>query len=158
MPSKSLPSSPSLDHLKYQAKDLLAALKARNPEALSRIRELHPKFANRKQEAVITTFSLADAQLVVAREYGFETWPKLKRHIESLTRPTSQRPSLNHYERIAEDLLEAYRTGETRAMQSVWTHFGHRRTWEVMRRYVLLDLGKASDEIDISLADAQLLV
>jgi hypothetical protein len=29
-------------------------------------------------------FSLSDAQLVLAREYGFESWPKLKQHVESL--------------------------------------------------------------------------
>jgi hypothetical protein len=155
MPIKSLPSSPSLDHLKHQAKDLLAAVNARDPEALSRIREFHPTFANREEDA---GFSLADAQLVIAREYGFESWPKLKRHILS----TSERPTLERYAKIAEDLLKAYRTGDSDAMQTVWTHFGHRRTWEVMRRYVLLDLGKGSNsekpETDISLADAELLV
>ncbi|HZO85698.1 MAG TPA: hypothetical protein VFC26_10805 [Verrucomicrobiae bacterium] len=155
MPIKPLPSSPSLDHLKYQAKDLLAATKAKNPEALSRIHEFHLRFTKREEDA---RFSLADAQLVIAREYGFESWPKLKRHVLS----TSGRPTLERYAKIAEDLLKAYRTGESDAMRTVWTHFGHRRTWEVMRRYVLLDLGKGSNsekpETDISLAEAQLLV
>src|SRR5262249_6829444 len=31
--------------------------------------------------------SLADAQFVVAREYGFESWPKLKRHVVTTQRP-----------------------------------------------------------------------
>ena len=30
-------------------------------------------------------FSLRDAQLVIAREYGFESWPKLKRYVETLS-------------------------------------------------------------------------
>src|SRR5437762_12612191 len=87
MPSKSLPFSPSLDHLNYQAKDLLDAHRARNPEAFARIRLLHPKFAAKSEHAVkAARFSLSDAQLVVAREYGFESWPRLKQHVESLVR------------------------------------------------------------------------
>ena len=83
MPVKSLPSSPSLDHLKYQARDLLNALKQGNPEAVARMREFHPKFA-RLSDAEIRALklSLADAQLVIAREYGFPGWPKLKHHVE----------------------------------------------------------------------------
>jgi hypothetical protein len=33
--------------------------------------------------------SLADAQLIVAREYGFDSWPKLKHHIEASTQAGS---------------------------------------------------------------------
>ncbi|HVY70186.1 MAG TPA: hypothetical protein VHH73_09680, partial [Verrucomicrobiae bacterium] len=83
MPVKSLPSSPSLDHLKYQAKDLLASFHAGNPEALARVREFHPKHAGQGQPP--PKFALGDAQWVIAREYGFESWPKLKLHLESLT-------------------------------------------------------------------------
>lgn len=83
MPSKSLPSSPSLDHLKYQAKDLLKGWKAGKPESLARIREFHPKFADKSEyEARQTRFLLSDAQLVVAREYGFTSWSKLKAHVK----------------------------------------------------------------------------
>src|SRR2546430_13327163 len=84
MPSKSLPSSPSLDHLKYQAKDLLNAHKAGSPGALARIREFHPKLAHKVgHEVQAARFSLSDAQLVIAREYGFESWPTLKQHVIS---------------------------------------------------------------------------
>src|SRR5438876_8389288 len=87
MPSKSLPSRPSLDHLKYQAKDLLNGHRARKLEAFSRIRQSHPKFAGRgDHEIQVARLSLSDAQLVVAREYGFQSWAKLKRHVESLNR------------------------------------------------------------------------
>ena len=69
------------------------------------------------------------------------------------------RPTLGHYEKIAEDLLKAYRTGDSRASQSVWDHFGHKRTLEATRRYVRVDLGKRENEdVDISLEDARLLV
>jgi hypothetical protein len=76
-----LPSSPSLEHLKYQARDLLNA--HGNTEAVARVREFHPKFARKSDDEIrVSKFSLADAQLVIAREYGFESWPKLKHHVE----------------------------------------------------------------------------
>jgi hypothetical protein len=150
MPAKSLPSSPNLDHLKHQARDLLADLKARNPEALSRMKEFHPKFIKRKEDERITRFSLADALLVVAREYGFESWPKLKGYVESATGPTPERPTLEQCEKVAQDLLEAFRTGEPRAMQNVWAYFGHRRTWETMRRYGKHKLCVVMSGVDVS--------
>jgi ankyrin repeat protein len=55
--SHSLPEKPDLHHLKNQARDLLKAGGA---------------------------VSLSDAQLRVARDYGFASWPKLKAHVESL--------------------------------------------------------------------------
>ncbi|MDR8390452.1 hypothetical protein NC796_04815 [Aliifodinibius sp. S!AR15-10] len=83
MPSKSLPSRPSLDHLKHQAKDLLKGWKAGKPESLARIREFHPEFSDKSEyEARHTRFLLSDAQLVIAREYGFKSWSKLKTHIK----------------------------------------------------------------------------
>jgi len=51
-----LPDRPNLRHLKDQAKDLLKTRAAA---------------------------SLADAQLQIARLYGFASWPKLKAHVES---------------------------------------------------------------------------
>jgi hypothetical protein len=85
MPNKSLPSAPNLEHLKYQAKDLLKALRGREPQALALVREFHPEFVRRTEpEIPAARFLLSDAQLIVAREYGFESWPTLKRRIESL--------------------------------------------------------------------------
>ena len=55
--ARSLPARPDLRQLKDQAKDLLAAGGAE---------------------------SLTDAQFKLAREYGFDSWPKLKAHVELL--------------------------------------------------------------------------
>src|SRR5215468_1424465 len=86
MPIKSLPSHPSLEHLKYQARDLLNALNQGNAEAVARTREFHPGFTRMSDDEIrASKLSLADAQLVIAREYGFQSWPKLKHHVESLT-------------------------------------------------------------------------
>jgi ankyrin repeat protein len=87
MPTKQLPSRPSLDHLKHQAKDLLEARHAGTPEATQRIKGSHPEFAKATEEEIrAAKFALSDAQLVIAREYGFESWPKLKVHVEALAR------------------------------------------------------------------------
>jgi len=99
MPVRRLPSNPNLDHLKYQAKDLLKAHATRNPEAAQRLREFHPRF-NRATDAAIfdTQLSLSDAQLAIAREYGFPSWARLKKHIEKPT--LADQLNLPHHKRI----------------------------------------------------------
>ena len=57
-----LPDTPSLDWLRKQAKQRLAALRAMDPEA-----------------------KLAEAQYQLAREYGFASWRALKTHVDALT-------------------------------------------------------------------------
>src|SRR5687767_11136132 len=81
--SRGLPERPHLDVPKRQARELLAAWRAHQPEAFARIRR-HPKLASADQATIAAAnLRLADAQLVVAREYGFASWPELKRRIES---------------------------------------------------------------------------
>ena len=59
-----LPAKPSLDHLRRQARDLLRAAQAGDTKAAGRIR------------AVSDVLTLANAQLAVAREYGFASWTR----------------------------------------------------------------------------------
>ena len=56
---KALPERPNLDHLRQQAKDLLATIRASHPET-----------------------SLATAQTLLARQYGLRTWPELKAEVD----------------------------------------------------------------------------
>src|SRR4051794_37431181 len=79
---RALPPNPSLEQLKHQAKDLLKAARDRDLQALLRIEQFLP---NRSGAA-----TLADAQLVIAREYGFASWPKLKRQTEALVAQQAQ--------------------------------------------------------------------
>lgn len=72
---RELPSEPNLEQLKNQAKDLLKAHKANAPDAIQRVQESHPGSSGAK-------LRLSDAQLVIAREYGFASWPKFKAHVE----------------------------------------------------------------------------
>lgn len=79
--SKSLPSRPSLEQLKTQAKELLKALRADEPAALQRFSEYHPEGRHVGTSARDASWSLSDAQLVIAREYGAASWPDLREHV-----------------------------------------------------------------------------
>ena len=99
MPVRRLPSNPNLDHLKYQAKDLLKERTARTAGVAQRIREFHPRFLRATDAEIFDArLSLSDAQLTIAREYGFPSWARLKRHIEKPT--LCDRLDLPHQQRI----------------------------------------------------------
>ena len=76
--SKHLPLQSNLRQLKNQAKDLCKAYQARDSEALARFRQHHPHHHGSSDPRLIGAgLTLQDAQLVLAREYGFDSWPKL---------------------------------------------------------------------------------
>jgi Ser/Thr protein kinase RdoA (MazF antagonist) len=58
---KTLPDNPNLDHLRRQAKDLLAGLRDARPDA-----------------------TLSDAQTSLAEQYGFRTWTDLKAEVDRM--------------------------------------------------------------------------
>jgi len=94
MDTKELPARPSLEQYKKQAKDLLKSAKSGHPEALQltlqRIKKDHPRFGRLADlESQGAKLCLADAQLVIARKHGFESWPRFAKHIEGLTRQNS---------------------------------------------------------------------
>ncbi len=82
-PAKPLPARPNLEQYRKQAKELVRACRLRTPEALARVQRHHPRFGNLSQDDV-QSVTLTDAQLVVAREHGFESWPKFAAHITTL--------------------------------------------------------------------------
>jgi hypothetical protein len=79
--SRGLPEQPHLDIPKREARELLDLWRAGRPDALERVRHRLPKFKESSDAAVIAAAKLSDAQLVVAREYGFATWAELKQRI-----------------------------------------------------------------------------
>src|SRR5690348_5558565 len=84
--SKSLPPRPNLEQLKHQAKDLRKQFLADEPVAIERVSLLKPE----SKETNPSEFRLHDAQSVIAREYGFASWAKLKDHIESIQLETGE--------------------------------------------------------------------
>jgi len=65
-----LPARPDLDQLRRQARELHRTALAGDTDALRRLRQ------------VSGTAGLSAAQLAIAREYGFASWPKLKAEVE----------------------------------------------------------------------------
>ena len=84
--SRRLPEKPHLDVPKREARALLKQWRAKSPEALDRIRRRHPRFEDADDASISAgKFRLNDAQLVIAREYGFSNWTQLKERIKANT-------------------------------------------------------------------------
>jgi len=121
MPVRRLPSNPDLNQLRSQSKDLLQEHAAAIPSVAQRLREFHPRFQKAADAEIFAArLNLRDAQLAIAREHGFPSWARLKRHIETPT--LSGRLDLPHHERIedavfrhAVDLLDAGNVSALRA-------------------------------------------
>jgi hypothetical protein len=111
MDAKELPSRASLEQYRKQAKALLKSQKNGDADALERMRQHHSRFAKLTDlELRSGRILLADAQLVLAREHGFESWPRFAKHVEALSRKSS---STSKFE-LAVDAVVA---GDTAALE-----------------------------------------
>ena len=138
----------TLENLKREAKRWLKALHDGDDQAHARLlRSLPTRPA---------TPTLRDVQHALALEHGLSGWNALKERL-------AQDAAMRRYDKVAEALVEAYRDGGADSMRIVWDYFGHMRTWDAMRRYVRLDLGKTEsakpgEEDVVTLTEAQYLV
>ena len=83
--SKKLPPRPNLEHLRRQAKSLLASLSRSDRDAIQTFREHLPAAKTLNDEQIVHAgYRLADAQSAIARQTGFANWPTLARHVEQL--------------------------------------------------------------------------
>jgi len=103
-----LPRRPSLEHLRHEARNLLRAAKAGDPDAIERIRV-----------ASSDRITLSVAQLAIARKYGWRDWPVLRRHVEEQNRledlvdsPTG----LDLLDEQARHLLHTAKAGDAQAI------------------------------------------
>jgi len=116
---RALPTLPNLEQLKNQARDLLNAYRAGDTVAQRRVEQYVPQASVRTHGIV-----LAHALTIVAREYGFTSWPRLKQHVEALlaeratqvTPTPAKRPARSpwrqHIQQIAEQLIGFATRGE----------------------------------------------
>jgi hypothetical protein len=110
-----LPARPSLEQLQKQAKELLRQYRAGESAAIERFRAATPRPADPE---LPHDAGLAGAQFVIAREYGLESWAKLKHRIEDL-RP----PGMEQFERLAKELAAACSSDNRNAVRAVnWTY------------------------------------
>ncbi len=121
--ARALPAAPNLEQQRNLARELLEAVRAHDPEALARVRAHHPRFAaEQTAEFDPALLSLHDAQLVLAREYGFPSWPKLKAHIEAvvaLRRTYPLERKLAYYDDRAHGLLTVLADGAPSTLDQV---------------------------------------
>ncbi|MGP7998749.1 MAG: GNAT family N-acetyltransferase [Streptosporangiaceae bacterium] len=90
MPTRQLPGQSSLEHLKNQARALQRQVRAADPQATATVRQFHPRFARAAAGSPeLASFPLTAAQLVIARQYGFASWPRLRQHAEVVIRPVT---------------------------------------------------------------------
>ncbi|RSM80981.1 ankyrin repeat domain-containing protein [Kibdelosporangium aridum] len=89
-----LPAKPSLEQLRKQAKQLRDHVRTGDPrkgtqtrEARDMAREWHPRWAGTSPDATEWAgFTLADAQLVIARKHGFPSWRQLHEYLDMVAR------------------------------------------------------------------------
>jgi hypothetical protein len=75
VPTLGMPDRPHLDNFRRQARALQRAVQAGDPSALARVE---------RQGIPSEAFQLSAAQFVVARDYGFASWPRLKRYLATV--------------------------------------------------------------------------
>src|SRR5437868_7067466 len=85
---------PDLDQLRRQARELLRAAKAGDQGAIAKVR------------AAAGSITLVAAQHALAREYGYESWPKLKDAVDQ--RLSAAPKFLLRYVRSPEELRELW--------------------------------------------------
>lgn len=86
MSTQPLPYRAPIDDYQQEAATLFAALSAGDDAAQWRFKWEHPRFRGKHvNEVRAATLELADAQTVVAREYGFEDWADLGEFARAVT-------------------------------------------------------------------------
>src|ERR1700723_1555638 len=70
-----LPEQPNLEQLRKQAKELLQEFRAGVPSATAEVSQF-------ERNPDSNRFALSDAQRVIARAYGFASWPRLKAFVD----------------------------------------------------------------------------
>jgi len=78
LPTRTLRTHPDLSQLRRQAKELLQTFVAGDAAAVAEVQ-------NHYGDASAAAFTLQHAQLVLARAYGFDSWPKLKAYVDGVT-------------------------------------------------------------------------
>jgi len=93
---------PNIENLKKQAKQYLRWHRERYYPVAAEIRAALPRFRNAGDAQILeSSFKLADAQELVARQMGFDGWQALKSGADAMTdepRQTMPRPILNSIE------------------------------------------------------------
>ena len=84
---------PNLENLKKQAKLILRWHRQRHYPVAAQIRELVPRFLNMSDSEILAaSFKLSDAQEMIARQHGFDSWQILKTGLSTTPRKLKPTP------------------------------------------------------------------
>jgi len=75
-----------MEHLKAQAKSLRESILSGDAAAVDRLTRTHPRYSGLSRDS-ISDVPLTHAQLVIAREYGFASWQKMRDYVDDLYHP-----------------------------------------------------------------------
>ena len=112
---RALPSAPSLEYERKEAKALLRRVCAGDADASHRVKATHPVALRDRPP---NELRLADTQHVIAREYGFASWPRLVEYFEEMERHrngvryNSSDGSLDHFENSARSVIRRHQRGD----------------------------------------------
>jgi uncharacterized glyoxalase superfamily protein PhnB len=85
---------PNLENLKKQAKRILRWHRERHYPVAAQIRGLLPRFSNMPDSEILAAnFKLSNAQEMVARQHGFDSWRALKAGLSVTSRSVKLPPS-----------------------------------------------------------------
>jgi catechol 2,3-dioxygenase-like lactoylglutathione lyase family enzyme len=85
---------PNIENLKKQAKQLVRWHRERNYSVATRIRAVLPRYRGASDAEILAgPFALGEAQLLLAREAGFETWAGLMSGVAAMTDSTESLPA-----------------------------------------------------------------
>lgn len=153
--TSNLPARPSLEQLRKQAKELLKNFHAGDSTAAERVCARLPRLSDSEQSSNV---ALADAQFVLAREYGFDSWARLVHHVMAL-QPSDR---LELFDNLARDIAAAYMTGDAAAIREINMLNGSSFVWDRepvdMQRRLTTWFESKTRSTDLALADARLMV
>jgi len=87
VPPRGLPGNANLEQLTQGATSFQRAVRAGDAGAATVVREFHPRLSDAQPGSPeLNGFTRTDAQLVIARQFGFSSWAKLKAHLELVAR------------------------------------------------------------------------
>lgn len=86
MPPRGLPGNANLEQLSNGAESFQRSVRAGDAGAAEVVREFHPRLTEAQPGSPeLAAFTLADAQLVVARSFNFPSWARLTAYLETVS-------------------------------------------------------------------------
>jgi ankyrin repeat protein len=102
MATRPLPEDARVEQLRKRAKDLRRLVHAGDADAIALVAEHRPPAPTHAERVA---FPLSAAQLVVARSYGFPSWPRLKRHLDVVERYARRPDEVGVRDGVADEFL-----------------------------------------------------